>query len=96
MSYRILLLLTIAFVFTNGDYVSYKDYKVYNVVPTNKGDVKLLMELKENGHFSFWTDRIQENYEVKIMVKPEKQKEFEDHLTSAGLNIEVAVDNVQK
>lgn len=92
---RILVLL-IAFVFTNAEYVSYKDFKVYNVIPTNEKEVKILMDLNLNGHYSFWTDRIQEYHEVKIMVKPEKQKEFEDHLTSEGVNIKMVVDDVQK
>ncbi|XP_026333346.1 zinc carboxypeptidase A 1-like isoform X3 [Hyposmocoma kahamanoa] len=54
------------------------------------------MDLNLNGHYSFWTDRIQEYHEVKIMVKPDKQKEFEDHLTSEGVKIKMVVDDVQK
>lgn len=96
MFYRILFSLTIAFVFTNAEYVSYREFKVYNIIPTNEKEVKLLRDLDKNGHYMFWTDRIQEQFEVKIMVKPEKQKEFEDHLTSQGVNIKMVIDDVQK
>lgn len=96
MFYRILFLFTIAFVFTNAEYVTYKDFKVYNVIPTNEKEVKLLRDLNQNGHYMFWTDRIQENFEVKIMVKPEKQKEFEDYLTSEGVDMKMVIDDVQK
>lgn len=95
MFYRILFLLVV-FVLTNAEYVSYKAFKVYNVIPINEKEVKLLTDLSQNGHYSFWTDRIQENYEVKIMVKPEKQWEFEYLLKSEGVYINMVIDDVQK
>lgn len=94
MNYKELFLIVALLATVYAEYKSYKNYKVYKTVPESKDGVEVLKELRRNGWF-FWND-ISVNSDVKVMVAPERQKEFEDKLSAAGLSSQVIIEDVQQ
>ncbi|CAH2094782.1 unnamed protein product [Euphydryas editha] len=88
-----LLLVSIAIVCVNA--ISYQNYKVYNVVPKTKEDVTILKKLLDENKYFFWDYAIKVNYDVKIMVAPEKQDDFEKYAESVGINAKLVIEDVQ-
>ncbi|KAM3960500.1 uncharacterized protein ACR2FA_005409 [Aphomia sociella] len=74
---------------------SYNNYKVYNVIPKSEVQVQYLTDLRKEG-YDFWTDVIDINKEVRIMVSPEQADEFVKYSTSVGMEAELSINNVQE
>lgn len=89
-----LLVVLIAIVCVNA--VSYKDYKVYDVVPKTKEDVSILKKLLEENKYIFWNYAVKVENVVKIMVAPEKQDDFEKYMNSAGIDAKLVIEDVQR
>lgn len=80
----------------NAEYVSYENYKVYKVVPGTDNEVQILLDLQKNVDYVFWSDIIAKNSDVRIMVAPKNQEEFENYFKNVGIPTKVAIDNVQE
>lgn len=77
-----------------AEYKSYRNYKVYKTVPVTEKEVELFTQLRRSGWY-FWSDKISVGGDVRVMVAPERQKEFEDKLSSAGVSSHVVIQDVQ-
>ncbi|CAH1637893.1 unnamed protein product [Spodoptera littoralis] len=80
----------------NADYVSYKNYKVYKIVPKNENEVQILLDLRKQPQYYFWNDIVSLYSDVKIMVAPKNQEEFENYFKSINIPAEVVFNDVQK
>lgn len=88
----LLLAITIA-----GEFVSYKNYKVYRVKPTSKEQLRVLQMFKNNTDVDFWTPVYQESLEpVNIMVSPNFQSEFQQTLSNHEIEYDITVDNAEE
>lgn len=76
-------------------YKSYTNYKVYRVVPKTDEQWKFLKELQDQ-KFDFWTDKYVAGNDVRIMVAPEEDGDFNSLMKSVKLVPEVSVENVQE
>ncbi|KOB74019.1 Zinc carboxypeptidase A 1, partial [Operophtera brumata] len=72
----------------HAEYKSYRKYKVYKTVPETEKEVELFIQLRRSGWY-FWSDKISVGGDVRVMVAPEKQKEFEDKLSSSSVHSNV-------
>ncbi|CAH4038112.1 unnamed protein product [Pieris brassicae] len=75
-------------------YKSYENYKVYKAIPESDTQLKVLTDLKKSG-FDLWTDVPKIGNDVRIMVSPSQENDFADYMKSVGLDIAVAITNVQ-
>ncbi|XP_059047429.1 uncharacterized protein LOC131842877 [Achroia grisella] len=73
---------------------SYENYKVYNVIPKTEVQVQYLIDLKKE-KYDFWTDVINIDSNVRIMVSPEQAEELVEYSTSVGMAIELSISNIQ-
>lgn len=80
----------------HAEYVSYKNYKVYKVVPGSDNEVQILMDLRKQNEYFFWSDIVALNSDVRIMVAPEKQLEIEDYFKSVGISTKIVIEDVQE
>lgn len=94
MNFNEVFLLCTFFVITIAEYKSYYDYKVYKAELKTESDVEVLKLMNEIG-WDFWTDQIAVGGEVRVMVAPEKQKEFEDILALARISNQIIIQDVQ-
>ncbi|XP_072929534.1 uncharacterized protein [Epargyreus clarus] len=78
-----------------ANYVSYKNYRVYKIVPETDKHVQVLIDLQKQKEFFFWSDIIDLGNKVRIMVAPEKFGDFEEYLTRVGIKTEVIISDVQ-
>nr|UPI76680.1 M14 metal carboxypeptidase 3 [Antheraea yamamai] len=92
---HIFFILYFIFTITKSEYVSYRKYKVYKVIPETEKNVQILVDLQKNNHFTFWSDTIEIGSNVRIMITPEEQKEFEDYMNNVGMNFSIAINDVQ-
>lgn len=79
----------------HAEYKSYRNYKVYKTVPESEKEVELFKELSRTG-WHFWSDTISVDGDVRVMVAPERQKEYENVLAKAGISCHVIIQDVQK
>ncbi|KAJ8723715.1 hypothetical protein PYW07_007695 [Mythimna separata] len=80
----------------SAEYVSYKNYKVYKIVPSTDYEVQILTDLRKENQYDFWSDIVAINSDVRIMVAPGKQAEFENYFKSVEIPAKVVVENVQE
>ncbi|VVC97745.1 unnamed protein product [Leptidea sinapis] len=94
----IIILITILSITASAEYVSYKDYKVLEVLPKSEKDVKVLNDLKfSDSQFDYyvWSEVVSVNRKVKIMVEPKKQATLQNYLSTVGLEGEMIIEDVQ-
>ncbi|GBP80206.1 Zinc carboxypeptidase A 1 [Eumeta japonica] len=94
MKFEILLLL-IAVSATTAQ-KSFKNYKVYNVVPETEEHVLSLVGLQDSKGIDFWTDLVDVGQVVRIMVAPEEQDSFLDLMHKWKISSEMTIEDVQK
>lgn len=80
----------------SANYVSYKHFKVYKVIPENDKEVQVLNDLQKQNEYNFWTDIVTVGSAVRIMVTPEKVANFQDYMTNVGIKAQVVVEDVQR
>lgn len=80
----------------NAEYVSYKNYKVYKIVPGSDYEVQILTDLRKQNQYDFWSDIVAIGSDVRIMVAPGKQAEFENYFKSAEIPTRVVIEDVQE
>ncbi|XP_046971388.1 zinc carboxypeptidase-like [Vanessa cardui] len=90
-----LLLVLILAVYVNAEYISYKDYKVFNIIPKTEEDVDIIKSIHKENKYIFWSDKIKVDSDVKIMVKPDEASDFKNYAESIGLNAKLVIQNVQ-
>lgn len=95
MEWKIIFLIAITTAI-NAEYVSYDNYKVYKIVPDNENEVQVLIDLKKQLEYMFWSDVVSVNSDVRIMVAPEKQAGFEKYFEDVGISTRVVIENVQE
>ncbi|VVC97746.1 unnamed protein product [Leptidea sinapis] len=92
----IIILITILSITASAEYVSYKDYKVLEVLPKSEKDVKVLNDLKfSDSQFDYyvWSEVVSVNRKVKIMVEPKKQATLQNYLSTVGLEGEMIIED---
>lgn len=80
-----------------ADKVSYKNYKVYRLKPTNEDQIKVLREL-ENGskkEYSFWTPVRSIGLPVDILVSPEYISQLERISMLSEIDMQLMINDVQ-
>nr|XP_034834187.1 zinc carboxypeptidase-like [Maniola hyperantus] len=92
-----ILIFLVIVVNTSSEYVSYKNYKVFKLHPKTEEQVEVLRKLQDTEGYSFWTlfDYVKVDREVRIMMDANKEKDFENHMKSVGLDATKTVDDVQ-
>ncbi|XP_075983179.1 uncharacterized protein LOC142981269 [Anticarsia gemmatalis] len=80
----------------NAEYISYDKYKVYKVVPETEDEVKILIDLKNYNNYTFWSEGVRVDGDVRIMVAPEKQTAFEKYFKDVGITTKVLIQDVQE
>ena len=80
----------------NAEYVSYRNYKVYKIVPSSDTEVQILMDLQKQNLYDFWSDVVTVQSDVRILVAPEKQADFEKYLKSVNIPAKVIMEDVQE
>ncbi|KAJ0173496.1 hypothetical protein K1T71_010645 [Dendrolimus kikuchii] len=81
-------------VLSNG-MVSYDNYKVYSVVPSNEVQVQRLTDLMKEG-YEFWSEVLVVGQDTRIMVSPEQEKDFVEYSKSIGMEALLKIANVQE
>lgn len=72
---------------------SYEGYKVYNVIPTSEAQVQMLNDLRKQ--YEFWTEYLSVGNDARIMVSPAQDEEFVAYTTTAKLDVNLSINNVQ-
>uniref|UniRef100_V5GRX6 Zinc carboxypeptidase A 1 n=1 Tax=Anoplophora glabripennis TaxID=217634 RepID=V5GRX6_ANOGL len=90
-----LYLLTFAF-FQSSWSFSYDGYKAYSVTPKTLGQAKILKEFEDDEHFDFWSEFRALNSSVDVMVSPKAQLDFENFLSSEGIDYTIFIENVEE
>ncbi|CAK1550138.1 unnamed protein product [Leptosia nina] len=75
--------------------VNYKQHKVYKVTPKTDSEVQILTELKDSNEYLFWLEYVKKDVDMKIMVDPVKQYQFESLMADVGIKSELVVKDVQ-
>ncbi|KAJ8682550.1 hypothetical protein QAD02_018342 [Eretmocerus hayati] len=75
--------------------LSYKNYKVYRIIPGSERDLKLLNKLEEKG-FSYWRSPSRTMQSVDLMVAPEKFSYFEKFMGDHRMKFQLIVKDVQQ
>lgn len=96
MVFKVLILISIATLATAAFKKNYEGYKVYDVVPKSEDEVNLLEEVQSSAIGEFWEDQFDVNHVVKIMVAPEKQKDFLYVLSTANIEVKEVIGNLQR
>ncbi|XP_052756711.1 uncharacterized protein LOC113520958 [Galleria mellonella] len=94
MDIKILVIFVGIFCSTNAA-KSYEHFKVYNVVPKTDVQVQYLTDLRKE-NYDFWTDIIEIDSNVRIMVSPEQADELVQYSKSVGMDIQLSIHNVQE
>ncbi|PZC75271.1 hypothetical protein B5X24_HaOG206503 [Helicoverpa armigera] len=92
----LVLAISVAITITNAEYVSYDQYKVYKIVPSSDTEVQILLDVQKSNQYLFWSDIVAKNSDVRIMVAPAKQVEFEKYFESVNIPMRVVIEDVQK
>ncbi|KAG5677263.1 hypothetical protein PVAND_007034 [Polypedilum vanderplanki] len=74
-------------------YETYRNYKVYDMTPTNEQHEALANWQNEVG-VDFWRFYAPERTS-RVMIAPDKQEEFEAFLVQTGIKYEVAIHNME-
>ncbi|CAH0594395.1 unnamed protein product [Chrysodeixis includens] len=96
MKFKEIFLILAVVAAINAEKVSYENYKVYKVVPGADNEVQILLDLQKNVDYMFLSDIVAKDSDVKIMVAPKDQEEFESYFKKVGIPTKVAIDNVQE
>uniref|UniRef100_A0A2A4J379 Zinc carboxypeptidase A 1 n=1 Tax=Heliothis virescens TaxID=7102 RepID=A0A2A4J379_HELVI len=91
----LVLAISLAITVTNAEYVSYDQYKVYKIVPSSDAEVQILLDVQKSNQYYFWSDVVALNSDVRIMVDPAKQVEFEKYFESVKIPARVVIQDVQ-
>ncbi|XP_017840098.1 carboxypeptidase B-like [Drosophila busckii] len=90
LRYGLLLLLVSALALANQEQ-SYKGYYVYQLKPTTEAQVKLLLELSQQGYDFTRLSR----KDARVVVSPEQRSSFQLLLQEQGLSYELLSDNLE-
>lgn len=75
----------------------FDNYSLYNVLPKNENEIKLLQELAFNDvKYDFWTEPGASAKFVNIMVSPPQKDTLEGFLNHNGIDYRVAIKNIQE
>lgn len=75
----------------------FDNYTLYNVLPTNENEIKLLQELANSDvKYDFWTEPFPSAEFVNIMASPAQKNTLEAWLNYHGIGYKVAIKNVQE
>lgn len=96
MGLKEIIFLSIIVSAIHAEYLSYENFKVYNIVPKTDNEVQILMDVEKQQEYMFWSDIISLDSDVQIMVAPEKQSEFEKYFKDVNLSASVVIENVQE
>lgn len=91
---RLLILLILA-TSAIAQRVSYENYKVYQVIPSNEEHLKILKMFENTPSIDFWTGVYRSIQPVNIMVPPKLQSNFEAVLTQHQIDYKMVVENVE-
>ncbi|XP_028167842.1 zinc carboxypeptidase-like [Ostrinia furnacalis] len=75
---------------------SYDGYKLYKVTPKTEKIVNILEQIRDAGIAEFWSDFINVDSDIRILVDPEKQAVFRGRLIQAGVEVKTIIENVQQ
>ncbi|XP_035449805.2 zinc carboxypeptidase-like isoform X2 [Spodoptera frugiperda] len=96
MVFKEIIFLVVLVAAVNAEYVSYKDYKVYKIVPKDEHELQVLTDLRKQPEYIYWNDIVSLYSDVKIMVAPEYQQDFETYFKTVNITAEVVFNDVQK
>ncbi|KAJ0173495.1 hypothetical protein K1T71_010644 [Dendrolimus kikuchii] len=95
MNYKQIFLL-IPLISISAEYVSYENHKVYKIIPSSDKEVQILVDLQKQNEYFFWSDIIDISSDVRVMVAPGRQEEFEDYLFSVGITPKIVIEDVKR
>lgn len=75
--------------------VSYKNHRVYNVIPATETEVNVLKKLELVKGIEFWEVDIKENHKNKVMVSPNAIDVFENTLKNTSMSYKIKFEDVQ-
>lgn len=90
------LFFTVVFVVTVAAKVSYRNHRVYNVIPQSDAHMELLKHLELNNGIEFWDVSVRKNFKNKVMISPSAIDVFEDSVKHASMPYAMKFEDVQK
>ncbi|XP_067211704.1 zinc carboxypeptidase [Linepithema humile] len=76
---------------------TFKNYKVFRIIPTTEAQVEILREFQEvSDGFSFWEAPSYVNKQADLMVAPHKLPEFYDAMAQVNIPYQICIDDVQE
>lgn len=80
--------------------VSYRNYKVYQIIPKDDAALKALRELEDQSTefstFQFWHGATKVGHEVTLMVAPQTQETIEQMLSDLKVDSRIMIQDVQQ
>ncbi|GBP92798.1 Zinc carboxypeptidase A 1 [Eumeta japonica] len=92
-------ILVITFIFIcccDGEKVRFDNYTLYGVFPKDEKQINLLRSLQDDTRFDFWNDPSPYKEYVNILASQENKQYLEKVLLEHGIEVNVAVDNIQE
>lgn len=74
----------------------YTNYGLYKIVPQNVNDIRLLVNLQNEGKYEFWNDPLPKTKSVSLLSHPDDKLYLENWLKEKKISFEVISSNIQK